>query len=299
MKPTLVVLAAGLGSRYGSLKQVDTFGPSGESLLDYTIYDAIQVGFGKVVCVIRNSMKEDFVAKITTNFGNRIEIAFAYQTLDDLPDGFEKPELRSKPWGTAHAIWSARDEISTPFCMVNADDFYGRSALNMMCYQLTTMDNIKEYSCMIGYHLWDTLSNYGSVSRGICEIEQGYLTKITECKDIEIVGDHIRGRMGNEYIELSKSTIVSMNLMGFSSSVIEFIEAEFILFLKDHVQDIHSEFYAPSILQSLIENQCQIPVQVTDSPWFGVTYSQDKPLVQSKLRSLIESGIYPKNLFKG
>ena len=123
MKPTLVVLAAGLGSRYGSLKQVDTFGPSGESLLDYTIYDAIQVGFGKVVCVIRNSMKEDFVAKITTNFGNRIEIAFAYQTLDDLPDGFEKPELRSKPWGTAHAIWSARDEISTPFCMVNADDF--------------------------------------------------------------------------------------------------------------------------------------------------------------------------------
>jgi UTP-glucose-1-phosphate uridylyltransferase len=293
MKPTLVVLAAGLGSRYGGLKQVDAFDPSGETILDYTVYDAIKVGFGKIIFVIRNTMADEFIPRMNTHFGDKIELAFVNQELDDLPNGFTKPEERTKPWGTGHAIWVTRKQVTSPFCIVNADDFYGREGINEICQQLTTMNNQEQNGCMVGYHLKDTLSANGSVSRGICEIENGYLKSITEVTQIT------KNTENGEYApnHLNDDTIVSMNLMGFSSAVFSLIESEFRGFLNNRIAEMKSEFYAPSILQSLIDQEVKVPVQSTDSTWFGVTYPEDKPIVQSKIQALITSGIYPNSLF--
>lgn len=293
MKPTLVVLAAGLGSRFGGLKQMEVFGPSGETLLDYTVHDAIEVGFVKIVFVIRESFREEFIKNITIHFGNRVDLEFVNQDLDDLPNGFNNPEQRTKPWGTGHAIWSTRNVISTPFCIVNADDFYGRSALKQMHDKLLEMKDHQFDGCLIGYRLGSTLSDFGSVSRGICEIENGYLISIKEIKEIAKKGDVI---IGSESEELDENTVVSMNLIGFSSSIFSIIESEFERFLSQNLEDLKSEFYAPSILQSLIKNGENVPVEVTNSTWFGVTYADDKPVVQSKLNELIEAGVYPKSL---
>lgn len=297
MKPTLVVLAAGLGSRYGGLKQVDGVGPAGETLLDYTVYDAIKVGFGKIVLVIRSSMANQFIPRMTKHFGEAVELAFVNQEVDDVPGVSSKSENRIKPWGTAHAMWSARNEVSTPFCIVNADDFYGRNAFQEMLNLLLNMNDGEHRGCMVGYRMKETLSDHGSVSRGVCKLVDGNLRSIIEFKAIEKKGDQIIGSNEGETIELTSTDIVSMNLMGFSASVFSLIKTEFITFLDDYGHDLETEFYAPSILQSLIESGVQVPVKVTNSTWFGVTYPDDKALVEAKILRLIKTGTYPNNLF--
>jgi len=297
MKPTLIVLAAGLGSRYKGLKQVDAFGPSGESILDYTVYDAVKVGFGKIVFVIHEIMVAEFISIVEKKLAGKIEIEFVIQKSDDLPEGILVLAEREKPWGTAHAIWVTRNVVSTPFCLVNADDFYGRSALETMKNMLLAMNSQRIEACMVGYRLAETISNFGSVSRGVCEIENGKLMSITERQNIHKIGSEIIYKQENQSHTLSGNAIVSMNLMGFSLKVFSIIEDEFIRFLYRHKEELTSEFYAPSILQVLIEKGIEIAVSNSNSIWFGVTYPEDKVHVQKELKRLIDTDEYPTSLW--
>ncbi len=296
-KPTLVILAAGLGSRYQGLKQMDTFGPAGESLLDYTVFDAITDGFAKIVFVIREGMRDVFIPEMKKKLDGKVESAFVFQELDALPEGCIPNPERIKPWGTGHALWMARTEVDGAFAMVNADDFYGRDALSDMVGLLQAMDSDRDAGCMVGYQLENTLSEFGSVSRGVCTLELGNLKSITERTKISKVGDEIYFEDEGDEIPISGTDIVSMNLMGFSQSVFKLIESEFIAFYTRSSSDLKAEFYVPSILQKLIELGVQIPVPVTESTWFGVTYPEDKVMVQNKLTDLITKKVYPPNLW--
>lgn len=296
-KTTLVILAAGLGSRYNGMKQTDSFGPSGESILDYTVYDAINVGFKKVVFVIRASMKDTFIPLIKNKLGNQIEYAFVFQELDALPDGCEPSSIREKPWGTAHAIWCTRHEVNDTFAIVNADDFYGRDALAEMIVLLKKLDPNRQTGCLIGFKLENTLSEFGSVSRGICALKDGYLKSITEQTAISKKDEDIIYEENGAKISISGNTTVSMNLMGFTSSTFNLIESEFKTFYTINSENPKAEFYAPTVLQKLIDNGENIPVNITNSTWFGVTYPDDKTIVQQQIASLVESGMYPHSLF--
>jgi len=300
MKPTLLILAAGMGSRFGGLKQVEPVGPNGEAIIDYSIYDAIRAGFGKVVFIIRESFADAFKEKFNEKLKGKIEVEYVYQELYMLPEGFSLPEGREKPWGTAHAILCAKDAVKEPFCALNADDFYGKNAYKAMAEFLTNSENSKEYS-MVGYLLKETLSDFGSVSRGICNAdEKNNLQKIVETvkivkqnsKIISIEAD------GKETL-LSGNEITSMNNWGFKPSVFEQLEKRFISFLKTGMENLKSEMYIPSVVFDMIQdNSATVKVIETDSPWFGVTYKEDKPFVIEKIKNLIEKGDYPETLWK-
>jgi len=299
MKPTLLILAAGMGSRFGGLKQVEPIGPNGEAIIDYSIYDAIRAGFGKVVFIIRESFADAFKEKFDKKLKGKIEVEYVYQELDVLPAGFTLPEAREKPWGTAHAILVAKDAIKEPFCALNADDFYGKNAYEIMADFLTTSKDDSEYS-MVGYKLKNTLSEYGSVSRGVCEVDNNQnLSKIVET--IKIL------KQGNEVIsieedgsetKLTGNEIVSMNNWGFKPSIFNKLEKMFIDFLKKEIDKPKSEMYIPSVVFELIEKKQAIAkVLEANSPWFGVTYKEDKPIVVEKIRKLIEQKVYPEKLW--
>ncbi len=298
-KPTLVVLAAGMGSRYGGLKQMDEFGPNGEAIIDYSIYDAIEAGFGKVVFIVREHFLDVFKETFDRKIGGRIELQYVTQELNKLPEGLEYPESRVKPWGTAHAVQMAKDVVSGPFAVINADDFYGRDAYVTLANYLTS-DTSKNY-CIVAYYLKNTLSDHGNVNRGVASMNEGNkLVEIVECTKIARNEDGsvtYPGKDGNP-VELDENDIVSMNMMGFKPSYFDYCEDMLVDFIKERGHEEKSELYIPLLLDRLIKSdKLSVDVLNTTSSWFGVTYPDDKPMVVEKLNELIKNGVYPENLW--
>jgi hypothetical protein len=302
MQPTLLVLAAGMGSRYGGLKQIDPMGPNGETVLDYSVFDAIRAGFGRVVFIIREDFAEAFQHGIGSRFAGRIEVAYAFQRLDDLPAPFSVPAGRSKPWGTTHAVRAARAVVNEPFAVINADDFYGRDAYqraaNFLGQSAATDD--KAHYAMIGYPLGNTLSDHGDVNRGICTTDaNGLLSGVEEYVKIEREADGIvRGTaLDGSRKPIAESGPVSMNFWAFSRCFFEQLETGFINFLHAHGHAATSEYYIPTIVDDLIRShQADCAVIPTTSHWFGVTYPADKPHVVASIQHLIAAGEYPQQL---
>jgi UTP-glucose-1-phosphate uridylyltransferase len=299
-KPTLIILAAGMGSRFGGLKQVEPVGPNGEAIIDYTIYDAIRAGFGKVVFVIREMFADEFKAKFEKILKGKINTEYVYQELDNIPEGFTVSENREKPWGTAHAILVARNVVHEPFCALNADDFYGYNALREMADFLISSDDPAEYAA-IGYKLSNTLSDYGSVSRGICKVnEYGLLESIVETtKIMKKDGNIISIEPDGKEKLLKGDETVSMNIWGFKTSIFSLLEEKLSEFLSEHINELKSEIYIPSVVFEIInENKARVKILETNSRWFGVTYKEDTPFVLENIRSLIEKGEYPEEILK-
>lgn len=295
MQPTLVLLAAGMGSRYGGLKQLDAMGPSGQTMIDYAVEDACRAGFGKVVFVIRQDFEEAFRTQVGEKHNERIEVRYAFQDLHDLPGGHAVPEGRNKPWGTAHAVRAARDCIAEPFAVINADDFYGREAYAQMAAQLCADGPAELRASMVGYILRNTLSPHGSVNRGICSLKDGHLQSVEEYTAIGVDADGtLRGdNTAGKRTELSPDAVVSMNFWGFTPAIFEPLEARFEAFLQTRGGEAKSEYYLPSLVDSLIqEGAVACPVLQTESPWFGVTYPEDKVRVVESIRKLTNAGVY-------
>lgn len=298
MKPTLLVLAAGMGSRYGGLKQLDEVGPNGETIIDYSVYDAIRAGFGKVVFVIRENIEAAFKEKITSKFEGKIEIQFAFQEVNSEIEGIDELPERAKPWGTGHAVLVAKDLIQEPFAVVNADDYYGIEAFQKMADYLTNSCNEENY-CMVGFQLKNTLSENGSVSRGVCSTnEEGYMTTVTERTSIRKIADVICYEENDQKYFLDNDTIVSMNLWGFHHNVFEHSRGMFIDFVKNNSDNPKSEFYIPLVVNELLENnKIQLKVLTSTEKWYGVTYKEDKDDVVAAMNKLHEAGKYPKGLW--
>ena len=300
MKPTLLVLAAGLGSRYGGLKQLDGLGPNEETIMDYSIYDAVNAGFGKVVFVIRKSFEEEFKEKVTKKYEHLIPVEIVFQELDNLPEGFTLNPERVKPWGTNHALMMGKDAIKEPFAVINADDFYGRNSFKVLCDFLTKLGNSKNTYCMVGYRVGNTLSESGTVARGVCETDAASnLTGVVERTQIKRIDGVVKYKDENdEWISLPDTKPVSMNMWGFTPDYFEYSDDFFVHFLKENEEVLKAEFFIPVLVNDLIVNdKATVKVLDTTSQWFGVTYQEDRPWVVSKLNELVESGEYPSPLF--
>ena len=285
---TLVVMAAGMGSRFGGLKQIEPIGKNGEVILDFSVYDAVEAGFNKVVFVIKHEIEKDFKEIIEKRIAKKVKVEYAYQEIDKLPEGYTAPSDRTKPWGTAHAILCCKDIVKEPFAVINADDYYGKSAFKQIADFL--MSNQDDYS-MVGFRLQNTLTENGHVSRGVCEIENGILqsvterTKIMDCKYTE--------DDGATWIALSPDTVVSMNLWGFTPDIFGYIEEGFKKFLDERINEPKSEYYLPSVVSSLIErNEKQVKVLIAEDKWYGVTYKEDKEKVVSAIVAKMDNGEY-------
>lgn len=300
MKPTLFVLAAGMGSRYGGLKQLDGLGPNGETIMDYSIFDAIRGGFGKLVFVIRKSFEKDFREKIISKYESHIPVEVVFQDLNDLPEGFTCPEGREKPWGTNHAVLMGKKVINEPFAVINADDFYGRHSFAVLGKQLSEMAGTKNDYCMIGYRVGNTLSESGSVARGVCATnEEGYLTDVVERTAIERIDGDIQFIDENgKKVVLEENTPVSMNMWGFTPDYFEYSEEFFKEFLKANMGNLKSEYFIPLMVNKLVqEGTARVKVLDTTSKWFGVTYAADRQGVVDKIQALVDAGEYPNKLF--
>ena len=300
MKPTLFVLAAGMGSRYGGLKQLDGLGPHGETIMDYSIYDAIRSGFGKIVFVIRKDFEADFRSKILSKYENHIPVEVVFQALDNLPEGFVCPEGRTKPWGTNHAVLMGKDVIKEPFAVINADDFYGRNSFEVIAKELSTPKSRKGDYCMVGFRVGNTMSESGSVARGVCENKDGFLTTVVERTAIAYNEKHeiaFTDETGKEQI-LDPNTPVSMNLWGFTPDYFEFSEKYFVDFLKENINTPKAEFFIPLVVNELVtKGDASVKVLDTDSKWFGVTYAADRQGVVDKFAELHANGEYPEKMF--
>ena len=302
MKPTLFVLAAGMGSRYGGLKQLDGLGPHGETIMDYSIYDAIKSGFGKVVFVIRKDFEADFRSKILSKYVNHIPTEVVFQSVESLPKGFKCPEGRVKPWGTNHALLMGKDVINEPFAIINSDDYYGRNSFEVMAKELTSLptDSRNNY-CMVGFNVGNTMSESGTVSRGVCATnDESHLVSIVERTSIGYNDKHeieFADENGNKQI-LDAQTPVSMNFWGFTPDYFKYSEEGFIEFLNKSIDVPKSEFFIPTLVDELIEKKvAKVKVLRTDSKWFGVTYSADRQNVVDKFAQLHREGVYPDMLF--
>ena len=300
MAPSLVILAAGMGSRYGGVKQIDQFGPHGETILDYSIYDALKAGFEKIVFVIRRELESDFKAVFGDKLKNHADVRFVFQELDHLPEGFKVPAGRQKPWGTAHAVLVAQEAVQEPFGVINADDFYGQTSYQTLIQFLNQQPVDGNEYAIVGYRLDKTLSKHGSVSRGVCQIDaQGYLKKIVErtkiyWKDEKIV---FLDEDGNEQT-IDGSVPVSMNMMGYTPKFFDYLNEYFVEFLKEKVNDVKAEFFLTWVLDQLINTgKAKVKILPTNEEWFGVTYKEDKPVVKEKIRQLIAQGKYPEKLW--
>ena len=303
MKPTLVVLAAGMGSRYGGLKQVDPVGPSGEAILDYSVFDAHRAGFGKVVFIIRKDIEEVFRRQVGAKYEGLLPVDYAFQDIHDLPAPYAVPEGRTKPWGTAHAIRAARHVVHEPFAAINADDFYGRDAFARLAAFLGNADaqqRVPPRFAMVGYKLHLTLSDYGSVARGICHVTpEGHLAGVTEMTKLVRTPEGAENRENPAApVKLTGAERVSMNLWGFTPALFDALEARFPAWLAQHGAEEKSEWYIPFVVDEMIhEGAASVEVLPTDSAWFGVTYREDKPFVTDAIRALVDAGEYPASLF--
>ena len=289
---TLMIMAAGMGSRYGGLKQLDSVGPNGETIIDYSVYDAIKAGFNKAVFIIRKDFENDFKSKITAKYAGKIQVGYVFQNIHDLPNGYTCPDGREKPWGTGHAILSASDQISGPVCVINADDFYGRESFQELMKFYTSGNH--GFS-MVAYNLNQTLSSFGGVTRGICEVINGKLSSVTETSNIREIDNHIISE-GN--VKWGGEEPVSVNMWGFTPVLFNYLQEMFLHFLNEKGGEIDSEFLIPSVINNLIQDGREtVQVLRSDSLWFGVTYKEDKPYVVEEIQKLITSGIYPQKLF--
>lgn len=302
MKPTLVVLAAGMGSRYGGLKQLDGVGPSGQTIMDYSIYDAMQSGFGKVVFVIRRDFEDQFRKQIVAKYADHIPVEVAFQELTDLPEGYVCPSERERPWGTNHAVMAARHAVAEPFAVINSDDFYGRQAFRELARFLQDIkpDKKGRYA-MVAFKVGNTTSDNGEVSRGVCTVDaSGHLTNVVERGHISVDG---AGKVQyvdekGESHELESSTPVSMNFWGFTPDYFKYSVGEFRRFLDKYIAEPKREFYIPSVVDKFIKDGlAEVTVLTTDSQWFGVTYADDRAEVESRLAALHQAGQYPDDMF--
>jgi hypothetical protein len=301
MKPTLLILAAGMGSRYGKLKQMDGFGPNGETIIEYSIYDAIKAGFGKVVFIIRESFRQEFEDYFRPRLEGRIEMEFVAQEISNVPDGSTYIHEREKPWGTAHAVWVAAKAIHEPFGVINADDYYGVDAYKTLADFLTDNHNTNGYYAVVAYYLRNTLSDHGTVNRGVCiSDEQGFLKGVRECIKIKRDEDGIIRYPEKDGMSavLSEDTLVSMNMWAFMPTYFQYAESLFRSFLNDEGHELKSEFFIPILIDHLIQSDMlKVRVLDTESDWFGVTYQEDKPFVSGEINCLIENGVYPRKLW--
>ena len=301
MKPTLFILAAGMGSRYGGLKQLDGLGPSGETIMDYSVYDAVRAGFGKIVFVIRKSFEEDFRNIVLKKYEGIVPSEVVFQDITDIPEGFTFNPERSKPWGTNHAVLMGKDVIKEPFAVINADDFYGKESFEIMAEFLQNVTGMTNEYSMLGYHVGNTLSESGTVARGVCEVdENGNLANVVERTSIIRKNGKIvfTGEDGND-VEIAEKTPVSMNFWGLTPDYFEYSEEEFKNFLKEHGNELKSEFFIPLVVNNLIvsgKSSCR--VLDTPSGWFGVTYAEDRPEVVAKIQKLVDKGVYPSQLYQ-
>ena len=300
-KTTLFILAAGMGSRYGGLKQLDGLGPHGETIMDYSVFDAIRAGFGKIVFVIRKDFEQEFREKILSKYEGRIPVELVFQSIDKLPEGFTCPADRSKPWGTNHAVLMGADVIREPFAVINADDFYGRNAFEVMAADLMRDRNGKkgDYS-MVGFRVGNTMTDNGSVARGVCQTKDGLLTSVVERTAISYDDKHnIVFTDENDKVQtLEPNTPVSMNFWGFTPDYFDFSRREFVKFLKRDINTPKAEFFIPLCIDTLInDGEATVRVLDTDSRWFGVTYAADRQAVFDKFAELHANGEYPESLF--
>ena len=300
MKPTLVILAAGMGSRYGGLKQVDPVGPSGETIMDYSIFDAVRAGFNRVVFVIRRDFEEIFKHTIGAKYKGLVEVDYAYQAIDDLPIGYSVPSDRTKPWGTAHAIYSARDVVTAPFAAINADDFYGQDAFRTLATFLSRESpSPGVHFAMVGYLLAQTLSENGFVARGVCKLgKHGLLETVTEMTKLVCVPDGVENQEDpDEPVKLTGQERVSMNIWGFTPQLFETLTERFPQWLERNARNSKAEWYIPFVVDELVrEHLADVTVLPTESSWFGVTYREDKPKVVAAIQKLVDAGVYPVQL---
>lgn len=298
-KPTLLILAAGMGSRYGGLKQMDNLGPSGEAIIDYSIYDAIRAGFGKVIFIVRESFIGTFKNIFEPKLKGRIKTEYITQEISKVPEGVKINHEREKPWGTAHAVLMAAENINEPFAVINADDFYGAEAYETIVEFFNTSNQDNEYS-MVSYFLKNTLSDFGYVSRGVCDYDsENFLTDIVERTKIEKNNDKIFYlNENNDKVNLTGDELVSMNVWGFKPSIFKYFEKYFIDFIKENNNNLKSEFFIPLVINNLIKsNLAKVKVLNCDAKWFGVTYKKDKQTTINKIADLVKAGVYPENLW--
>jgi dTDP-glucose pyrophosphorylase len=301
VKPTLFVLAAGMGSRYGGLKQLDGVGPSGETIMDYSIFDAVNAGFGKVVFVIRKSFEEDFKERIVKKYEEKISVELVFQELDALPEGFPVPEGREKPWGTNHAVMMGKNVIDEPFAVINADDFYGRESFQVLVDFLSGLKNSENEYCMVGYHVGNTLSDSGTVARGVCETNaQNNLTGVVERTQVKRVDGQVcyKDDESDQWIAMNENTPVSMNMWGFTPDYFKYSDDFFAEFLQQNSDNLKAEYFIPMVVNRLVlSGVATVKVLDTPSKWFGVTYAEDRPEVVEKLKKLVDEGVYPLSLW--
>lgn len=300
MKPTLFVLAAGMGSRYGGLKQLDGVGPNKETIMDYSIFDAVNAGFGKLVFVIRKDFEEEFTKKIVKKYEKKVPVELVFQEPDKLPEGFTPNPERVKPWGTNHAVMMGKSVINEPFAVINADDFYGRESFKVLADYLTSLNNSEDKYCMVGYRVGNTLSESGTVARGVCETDQNdNLTGVVERTQIKRINGKVSYQEDNDnWIPIEDHTPVSMNMWGFTPDYFKYSDEYFINFLNENQDNIKAEFFIPLLVNDLIVSS-KVTVKVLDTPskWFGVTYAEDRPSVVAKLKELTDEGVYPSPLW--
>ena len=299
MKPTLFILAAGMGSRYGGLKQLDGLGPNGETIMDYSVFDAMRAGFGKVVFVIRKDFEDDFRNVVLSKYADHVPCEVCFQGIDNLPEGFTRNPERTKPWGTNHAVLMAKDLIKEPFMVINADDFYGKESFEVMAKFLLDVNGQEGKYCMAGYRVGNTLSEHGTVSRGVCATDKmGFLTDVVERTAIENKNGHVVYQDNGVDVEIPFETPVSMNMWGFTPEYFTYAEEAFKAFLTENSQELKAEFYIPTLVNDMIKSgkaTCQ--VLDTTAKWFGVTYADDRQMVVDKIQALVDAGVYPSPLF--
>ncbi len=299
MKPTLFILAAGMGSRYGGLKQLDGLGPSGETIMDYSVYDALRAGFGKIVFVIRHDFEQEFRDKIISKYEGHVPVEVVFQDINTLPQGFSPNPERTKPWGTNHAVLMGKEAIREPFGVINADDYYGADSFRILGDFLRSVKDRKNSYCMIGFNIENTLSENGGVSRGLCEVDSdGFLSGVKECHGIERKEGRLIQVEEGENVPFPENASVSMNMWGFTPAYFDYSEKAFVEFLKEHGNDLKTEFYIPSVVNDLINNgTVTLKVEQTPNRWFGVTYAADREATVAQFKKLVEEGLYPTPLF--